>query len=319
MIGLIALAGFIAAWWGVVKIGKRNNMRKSLRHVLGFVAGFFVLGFFAAIDQQPKEEPEGASVSETTPVVTEPDVALLDGAVPDLIQKMLSGDAAQMAISNGVLEIKLSSPSKVEEDVFRRVVLKLMISRWFSEGYLEYFDKEDESDSPGELPEFWSDIPNWSGIVTVNVSNSSGTQGLTYNAGDDGFGKLVLGLKPDAMWEHIQQHTVAFGELTKADKDAICRQDAECWAKEHIVTANAQCGYAIEQLAQYQSKWTNGWSERKFHHYIWKDQDRGIIIYGGDRIQFQNGFGAWQPHRYVCEFDTLKNQLIDVAAEPGRF
>jgi hypothetical protein len=43
----------------------------------------------------------------------------------------------------------------------------------------------------------------------------------------------------------------------------------------------------------------------KFSHFRWKDEARGVMAYIGDKIRFQNGFGAWQPHVYECDLDTL--------------
>jgi len=303
MLGLIALAGLIAAWWWVVNIGKKRAWSGVARHLLGGVFGFLVFGVVLSIGDVKDENVSTAPVAAESPdaVPVESDVALLDGAVPAEIIDALDGFDAKMSVSNGILMVTLPE-AEVTEFVYKHTIRRIAISRWPSE--------EDSDAQP--------DTPYWDGITEIRVRNASGSQGWDFKAGSanlDG----IKGLAGFDLGDYILPRSTVFGKLTQADKDAMCRQDVKCWAEKHIIDAEAKCGYAIERLAEYQHKWTNGWTERKFHHFIWKDEAKDIIIYGGDRIQFQNGFGAWQPHRYLCEFDPSKNMVISVGAEPGRF
>ncbi len=50
----------------------------------------------------------------------------------------------------------------------------------------------------------------------------------------------------------------------------------------------------------------------------WLDQGAGALTYIGDKIQFQNGFGAWQNHIYECDYDAGTGKPIEVRAQPGR-
>ncbi|MDT4864180.1 hypothetical protein FQZ97_989310 [compost metagenome] len=56
----------------------------------------------------------------------------------------------------------------------------------------------------------------------------------------------------------------------------------------------------------------------KFPRFKWKDQPSGVITYIGDKIQFQNGFGALQNHTYACDYNTITAQVLEVRAQPGR-
>jgi len=251
-------------------------------------------------------QPEGQTLSAS------PGMALLDGEVPEMIRKAMQDMGAKnlrMDVSKGVLTIKLPALDEVKEGYYQAIVRDVIMSRWENPNY-------DANDASSRLA---SDVPNWSGIITIRVSNRSGSHGFIYNGGADGFEKGSTG---DFSGKKIMERSVAFGKLTQEEKDEIeteiCRKDVQCWANKHIRKASLLCADAIENLAQYQSKWTDTWLEEKFHRVSWKDEEKGIVRYWGDRIQFQNGFGAWQPHRYVCEFDTLNNRLIDVGAEPGR-
>ena len=42
-----------------------------------------------------------------------------------------------------------------------------------------------------------------------------------------------------------------------------------------------------------------------------------IATYIGDRIAFQNGFGAWVPHVYECDVDVSAERVVDVRVTPG--
>ena len=100
-------------------------------------------------------------------------------------------------------------------------------------------------------------------------------------------------------------------------KEQNCDKDLDCIGKKKIVVANAYCSMAVEQLAKYQSEWTDGFAEQKFPYYRWGSRT-GVVTYYGGAIKFQNGFGAWQNMVYECDFDIRRDQPVDVRAEAGR-
>jgi len=105
----------------------------------------------------------------------------------------------------------------------------------------------------------------------------------------------------------------------KAKEEAeTCRKTLKCIGEKHAIEASVQCAPSIEKLAKYDHQWTDGWLESKFSHYRWKDKERNIITYIGDKIKFQNGFGAWQHHTYQCDFDLRLERATEVRAQPGR-
>lgn len=42
-----------------------------------------------------------------------------------------------------------------------------------------------------------------------------------------------------------------------------------------------------------------------------------MMTYIGNKIQFQNGLGAWQNRVYECDFDPTTEKVVDVRAYPG--
>jgi hypothetical protein len=100
--------------------------------------------------------------------------------------------------------------------------------------------------------------------------------------------------------------------------EATCRKDLKCWAEEKLVSASVYCKAPVESLGKYKAKWTDGTFDMKFSRYRWKNQEQGIVTYIGDKIEYQNGFGAYQPHIYECDFNPATEKVLDVRASPGR-
>ena len=102
-----------------------------------------------------------------------------------------------------------------------------------------------------------------------------------------------------------------------ARKEAECPLSIECWGKKHRVDATIACEPHIENLAQYVHEWTNGFLEQKFDSYRWDEGGPagGNVLYTGDKIRFQNAFGAWVPHRYSCLYNPARGRVISVNAE----
>ena len=88
-------------------------------------------------------------------------------------------------------------------------------------------------------------------------------------------------------------------------------------AQRGEVAALVRCPARVERLAQYTHRWTDGFLEPKFSHSR-PTGNRNVVTYLGDRIEFQNGFGAWQPHIYECDLNVVTEQVVAVRARPGR-
>jgi len=100
--------------------------------------------------------------------------------------------------------------------------------------------------------------------------------------------------------------------------DATCRADLQCWGDKHSLSAALYCKEEVEKLAKYSHEWTDGLMESKFSRFRWKDREAGVLTYIGDKIKFQNGFGAWQNMTYQCDFDPSSKRVGDVRAYAGR-
>lgn len=104
----------------------------------------------------------------------------------------------------------------------------------------------------------------------------------------------------------------------KAAAEANCPKDLKCWGEKHSAASTGPCTRVVERLAKNSHKWTDSWYEPKFSHFRWAGPDKKVITYIGDKIQYQNGFGAWINHTYECDFDPALAKVVDARAHPGR-
>ena len=113
------------------------------------------------------------------------------------------------------------------------------------------------------------------------------------------------------------QATREAAEVTrKAQQIVDCITDLQC-ARERDdwrIAAEILCGRQIEDLARFDYDWTNGFGEPKFSRIALAGTD--ALLYKGDRLQFQNGFGAWQRMTYSCIFNPIDEHVIEVAVDP---
>jgi hypothetical protein len=132
----------------------------------------------------------------------------------------------------------------------------------------------------------------------------------------------LVGIVGVAITEPPTAEQAATAEQAKADKAAEerrCAADLKCIAEKNISYASVRCNGQIERLAKNDFQWTDRWYERKFDRYHAKKDDNSVITYAGDKIKFQNGFGAWIWHMYFCDYDVKNDRVLDVRAQPGRF
>jgi len=126
----------------------------------------------------------------------------------------------------------------------------------------------------------------------------------------------------DAKLAEEKAATVAKARADAAEaewkKEAACRADLQCWGDKHGIGASIACRPYVERLAKYQFEWTDGWLETKFSRFRWRNKEKGQLTYLGDRIKFQNGFGAWQFAIYTCDYDPISGVVMNVDASPGR-
>lgn len=99
--------------------------------------------------------------------------------------------------------------------------------------------------------------------------------------------------------------------------EAVCESDS-CLADKYMIDAVVACKRPIQNLSKYQFEWLDGWSVPMFSKYRVSRDDGVVIMYFGDALKFQNGFGAWSNILYMCQYDTASGAVVDYMAEDGR-
>lgn len=122
----------------------------------------------------------------------------------------------------------------------------------------------------------------------------------------------------DGQEDHPPEKTAEEKAEEKAKEKAACREDLQCWGEEHMFMAGSYCQPLIEDRAKYSAKWTDSWAEPKISHFRWRDKEDGLVTFIGDKVQFQNGYGAWQPMTYECDYDPSAEQVRAVRLHEGR-
>lgn len=100
------------------------------------------------------------------------------------------------------------------------------------------------------------------------------------------------------------------------EKIEECTTNA-CLADDHMIHASVVCKRQIERHAKYQAEWTDGLFEMIFARYSFNEAG-DVISYFGDKVKFQNGFGAWSNMIYKCEYNIETGSVVGTEVEEGR-
>ena len=107
-------------------------------------------------------------------------------------------------------------------------------------------------------------------------------------------------------------------DTAKPVADIDCQKELQCWGDKHLIAAGVYCKDSVARLAKFDARWTDGTLEPKFSKFRWLDKNAGTLTFIGDKIEFQNGFGAYQAHVYECDFAPATHSVLAVRAQPGR-
>ena len=97
---------------------------------------------------------------------------------------------------------------------------------------------------------------------------------------------------------------------------AACRADIKCTGQRNAIAASFACQRELEAYAKYAARWSDDWPSWVYNE--WPDTDKTAIVYLGDRLQLQNGFGAWENYIYSCTYDPDRRRVLEVYLAAGR-
>lgn len=104
-------------------------------------------------------------------------------------------------------------------------------------------------------------------------------------------------------------------EADRLIKERAKLNDANYLQETYGIEAGVSCRPEVERLARYDFEWIDKWHETKFPSYLTKTFTPGVLTVVGDRIKFQNGFGAWQIMSYSCQYDTQTKKVVNASAQ----
>ncbi len=84
------------------------------------------------------------------------------------------------------------------------------------------------------------------------------------------------------------------------------------------IFAGIYCADQIEARARFGARWTNGFLEQKFAVAQWAEETdtKKVARYQGDKVEFQNRYGTWEPHLYECLVDVKNERILSLKAAP---
>ncbi|MDC0500085.1 hypothetical protein OAN58_04350 [Paracoccaceae bacterium] len=82
------------------------------------------------------------------------------------------------------------------------------------------------------------------------------------------------------------------------------KNNAKWLSDEYGIKAGLVCKPKVEALAKYTFRWTDTWTESKFPSYVTVVREPYVLTISGDKIEMQNGFGAFVKTKYYCHYNT---------------
>ena len=99
----------------------------------------------------------------------------------------------------------------------------------------------------------------------------------------------------------------------KSVAKAICNT-LQCLGEDNLTRASTRCRKGIEHRAKYQYEWSVGSYDHIFTQWKSFNESEDLILYIGDKIKMQNGFGVYVNQVYTCTY-SIKNKkalFIDI-------
>lgn len=102
------------------------------------------------------------------------------------------------------------------------------------------------------------------------------------------------------------------------DIDLCSIPGANCSLNGAWQYAESVCPKLVERMAKYGFQWVEGLTVFKIEPRHEKTEKSHLVKFFGDKVKFQNGFGAWSNMVYVCTFDLSQRKIVDVNVFKGR-
>ena len=105
---------------------------------------------------------------------------------------------------------------------------------------------------------------------------------------------------------------------SRAERVSKCDGEIECIFNELKFELTPKCSKLVERQARYDVKWTSGFFGQKLIGYKWYSHEQKVVTFAGDKVKFQNRFGAWSNKIYQCHYHIEDDQIIGIEVSNGR-
>jgi len=129
---------------------------------------------------------------------------------------------------------------------------------------------------------------------------------------------LVIGVMSRCGNDSSNSSAPSVSSEPPAKTDAECRTDIQCWSEKNKIEATVSCQQEIGHRSLHDIKWTDSMGDPVFSQLAWGDERHSSITYIGDKVEFQNGFGAFTPMTYYCTYDPASKQITSLNVVEGR-
>jgi len=153
------------------------------------------------------------------------------------------------------------------------------------------------------------------GVVMTNMAQREQLDAAGFVNREDQAAAAEEGIEDGETWYALISERE---EEARAAERSECRADFTCWGRDRRIDAEVRCKREIENAARYAHEWTDDWTSPMFSRFAWEDEEAGVMTYYGDRLRFQNGFGAWSNMVYACHYDTERDIAVSIEVSEGR-
>ena len=163
----------------------------------------------------------------------------------------------------------------------------------------------------GRISNRWVSIPIWFvSFILLLIVGAIGT--------DDTTERSVAPTKAHAVPPPpVETSEEAEARKMREEADRIVKARKKLFDDGRIF-AGIYCAEQVEARARFGVQWTNGFLEQKFPVGQWQKETASekIVLYMGDKVEFQNRYGTWEGHLYECLVDVKNEKILSVTVAP---
>ena len=235
--------------------------------------------------------------------------------IPSYLAFLDKKERAKQAKEEQRLQAEAERKQKKEEATLAKGEALALTMRQY---VIEHMDAEDIEDRLVHLAQLESAIENkdYEGIRNILRIEEAEKKVLAEEQEKKDAEKKVLTEeqeKKEAEKKRLAEEARLIAEkAAESERKRNILNDAELLHKEYFGAAEWDCAKAVEKEAKWDFEWLDGMFTFKFDRYKTTVETPGVLVVLGDKLKFQNGFGAWTRMNYSCHYDGPNERVLGV-------